>query len=103
MGFFFSVRHFYYVLYHLNVVDKTQMLTVSANKINHLLQNGKHIGNFFHLQQLSYDWTVGTVDVYFWQMVLLCVTIIPKSKIITDSSVCFHLLFLLAGESRSIK
>lgn len=44
----------------LNVIDKTQMLTVSANRINHLLQNGeKYLDNFFHPQQLSYDWTVG--------------------------------------------
>ena len=40
-------------LYVLNVIDKTQMLPVSANRINHLLQkNGeKYLDNFFHTRR----------------------------------------------------
>lgn len=49
-----------FFLYMLNVIDKTQMLPVSANRINHLLQNGeKYLDDFFHPQQSSYDRTVG--------------------------------------------
>lgn len=76
----------------LNVIDKTQMLPVSANRINHLLQNGKNILIIsFHPQQLSYDWTVGSVSVFLAEGLITCCSV-GQTEMITEekfASICF--------------
>lgn len=108
MFFFFSV--FYYsFLYMLKVVDKTQMLPVSANRINHLLQNGeKYLHNFFQPQN---SWVkIGqSIDLKSWLVVWSRVDPSGQTwhsldnQIITESRFAHLFPFMLATDIKGNK
>lgn len=95
---FFSVIFFFFYysfLYMLNVIDKTQMLPVSANRINHLLQNGeKYLHNFFH-PELRLDsrsiWSLGSWFYHAW--IFRSDVTIPWQQNNNRGEVCSHFSF----------